>query len=185
MVAVEGGYGGGAEPVEPKEVIHAGRVISLLRVNKSNPWLLKACGGRSCHRGSLRCASIIEELREKLERKVQEDASARLVAPSAVADEADPLCQLEEVVAIDYRSAKRRKEEKRRCADILQAVEVKEKLGLPQLRSVRVMCCPRHTLWIHEDDVPWLVTYMADELASGGVGTIENAEGDMEEAGQQ
>jgi hypothetical protein len=62
---------------------------------------------------------------------------------------------------------------------------VNEKLGLPQLRSVRAMCSTRHTLWIHEEDVPWLETYMADELASGGVGTIEDAERDVEEEGQQ
>ena len=46
-------------------------------------------------------------------------------------------------------------------------------------------CAAQGTLWIHEDDVPWPVTYIADELASGGVGTIEDAEGDMEEEGQQ
>jgi hypothetical protein len=184
MVAVEGGYGAGAQTVESKEVLHAGRVISLLRVNKNNPWLLKACGGRSCHRGGLRRTRIIEELREKLERKIEAETSARTVAPSAVAGEADPMCQLEELVAMDDHAAKRRKQEKRRCADNLQSVEVNEKLGLPQLRSVRVMCSTRHTLWIHEDDVPWLVTYMAGELASVGVGTIADAEGDMEEGGQ-
>jgi hypothetical protein len=47
------------------------------------------------------------------------------------------------------------------------------------------MCSTKKPLWIHEDDVPWLVTYIADELGTGGVGPIEDAAGDMEEEGQE
>ena len=60
-----------------------------------------------------------------------------------------------------------------------------EKLGTPQLRSVRVMCNGKKTLWTHEEDVPWLITYMAEELATGGVCPIDDADGDMEEECQQ
>jgi hypothetical protein len=185
MVAVEGGYGGGAQTVESKEILHEGKVISLIRVNKNNAWLLKACGGRSCHRGGLRRTRIIEELREKLESNAEAHAHATTAVRSAVADQEDPMLQLEELVVIEEHAAKRTKPEKRRCVDNLQSVEVNEKLGMPQLRTVRVMCSTRNTLWIHEVDVPWLVTYMAEELASGGVGPIDDAEGDMEEECQE
>ena len=47
------------------------------------------------------------------------------------------------------------------------------------------MCSGKNTLWIHEEDVPWLITYMAEEPATGGVVPIDDADGDMEEECQQ
>jgi len=121
-VAVEGGYGGGPQTVESKGILHEGRVISLIRVNKNNVWLLKACGGRSCHRGGLRRTQIIDELREKLERKAEAQDTATIAVRSAVAEPADPMQLLEELVAIEDRGAKRRKHAKRRCSDDLLSV---------------------------------------------------------------
>ena len=40
------------------------------------------------------------------------------------------------------------------------------------MRSVRAFRSGKNILWIHEDDVPWLCTYIAAELATGGVGPI-------------
>ena len=37
----------------------------------------------------------------------------------------------------------------------------------------------RNTLWLHADDVAWLVTYLAEEVATGGVGPIDDADGEV------
>ena len=36
-------------------------------------------------------------------------------------------------------------------------------------------------IWLHEGDVPWLITYLADEVATGGVGPIEGADGEEQD----
>ena len=49
------------------------------------------------------------------------------------------------------------------------------------MRPVRAMYGGGSSLWLHEDDVPWLVTYLADEVATGGVGPIEDSDGEVED----
>ena len=39
--------------------------------------------------------------------------------------------------------------------------------------NVRVLPTSTTTLWIHRGDVPWLVAYIADEVAFGGVEDTE------------
>ena len=64
-------------------------------------------------------------------------------------------------------------------------MEMLGKLGKPQLRTVRAFRSGQNILWTHEEDVAWLVTYVAAELATGGVGPIDDADGEMEEECQQ
>ena len=60
-----------------------------------------------------------------------------------------------------------------------------EKLGKPQLRTVRAFRSGPSILGSHEEDVAWLVIYVAVELSTGGVAPIDDAEGEFEEACQQ
>ena len=59
-----------------------------------------------------------------------------------------------------------------------------EHLGKPQLRPVSAMLGAggrAQCIWLHEGDVPWLVTYLADEVATGGVGPIEDSDGEEQD----
>ena len=60
-------------------------------------------------------------------------------------------------------------------------MELLERLGEPQVRTVRALRSGKNILWTHEDDVPWLCAYLAAELGAGGVGPIEDADEPSEE----
>ena len=42
-------------------------------------------------------------------------------------------------------------------------------------RTVRVLATSTNTLWLHSDDVGWLVTWLADEHQTGGIAPLEPA----------
>ena len=56
-----------------------------------------------------------------------------------------------------------------------------ETFGTTQLRTVRVLRSHKNSLWVHEEDVPWLVSNVASELATGGLGPIIGPEGSVED----
>ena len=56
-----------------------------------------------------------------------------------------------------------------------------EKLHKPQLRAVRALLTGKNILWVHEEDVPWLLTHISEELATGDVGPIDDAGGAMDD----
>ena len=192
MVAVSGGYGGPPQTVESRDVLYGGRASSFVRISKGSYWLLKTCGGKQCQRGGLRRTKIVEEIRKQIEALEEGQHSASLAAlpdvlgdaqgpPSetAVAVGDDPMLQLAdlgEAVASPVAKRKRMRREKVRSSGHVQSLELPERLGEPQLRTVRAFRSGKNILWIHEDDVPWLCTYIAAELATGGVGPIEDAD---------
>ena len=192
MVAVSGGYGGPAQTVEPRDILHGGRASSFVRISKGAYWLLKTCGGKQCQRGGLRRTKIVEEIRRKIESLEEGQHVASLASlpdvhgdaqgpPSetAVAVGDDPMLQLADLgdaVAAPVAKRKRMRREKVRSSGHVQSLELPERLGEPQLRTVRAFRSGKNILWIHEDDVPWLCTYIAAELATGGVGPIEDAD---------
>ena len=47
-----------------------------------------------------------------------------------------------------------------------------ERFNATQLRTVRVVITQKNMLWLHEEDVPWLVEHMVSELETGVVGQI-------------
>ena len=108
MVAVEGGYVGAAQTVESKQILYEGRVISLIKICKNHHWLLKICGGRACQRGGLRRTRIVEELREKLDSIPEGHVDAKNAMGSAVADQADPMQQLEDLGDTEDHAPRRR-----------------------------------------------------------------------------
>ena len=46
--------------------------------------------------------------------------------------------------------------------------------------KVRVLPTSTSTLWIHRDDVPWMVAYIVDEVAFGGVEDTEDPDGETQ-----
>jgi len=181
MVAVQGGYGGSAQTVESKELLFDGRVTSFIRISKNTHWLLKVCGGRTCQRGGLRRTHIIEQIRDKLCNSAGGHDDANIAVGSAVADKADPMEQLEDLGDTEDHAAKRKKPMKTKLSQQVRCVQMNEKLHQPQLRAVRALLTGKNILWVHEEDVSWLLTYISDELATGGVGPIDDADGAMDD----
>ena len=64
--------------------------------------------------------------------------------------------------------------------DVVLRVSMAETFGTTQLRTVRVLRSHKNSLWVHEEDVPWLVSYVASELATGDVGPIIDPDGSSE-----
>ena len=184
VVAVGGGYSSTPQTVPSKQILSEGRVIDFIRVNKNDNWLLKISGGRGCQKGGLRRTRVLEELRKKLKDPTQEDCGAKDSDGSAVADQADPMLGLQDLGETEDHAAKRRKTLNTPCSDKVKTVLMPASFRKPQLRPVRALEFGR-ALWVHEDDVGWLVTYLAEEVATGGVGPIDDADGsgDDERAG--
>ena len=60
-----------------------------------------------------------------------------------------------------------------------------ERLGRPQLRNVTAMEHDMRGLWLLEDDVPWLLRYLADEVDCGGVPPLENPDGSEDDVPEE
>ena len=69
--------------------------------------------------------------------------------------------------------------------DVVLRVSMAETFGTTQLRTVRVLRSHMNSLWAHEEDVLWLVSYVASELATGGVGPIIDPDGSIEDENSQ
>ena len=65
--------------------------------------------------------------------------------------------------------------------DVVLRASFAETFGTTQLRTVRVLRSHKNSLWVHEEDVPWLVSYVASELATGGVGPIIDPDGSIDD----
>jgi hypothetical protein len=144
-------------------------------------------------KGGLRRTHNIEDTRKKiiaaeecqgvatlpLLPDVSGDAQAfPLETAGAVGD--DPMLQLVDLgdtgeARVTKRKSMRR--EKVRSVGHAQSLEMLERLGEPQLRTVRAFRSGKNILWVHEEDVAWLCTYLGAELGTGRVGPIEDADG--------
>ena len=100
---------------------------------------------------------------------------------SAVADIDDPMQQLEHIGDTTELPLLRNKRMRKGYTDVALHVSIAEKFGTTRLRTVRVLRSHMNSLWVHEEDVPWLVSYVASELATGGVGPIIDPDGGIEE----
>ena len=65
--------------------------------------------------------------------------------------------------------------------DVVLRASIAETFGTTQLRTVRVLRSHMNSLWVYEEDVPWLVLYVASELATGCVGPMNDHDGSIED----
>ena len=120
-------------------------------------------------------------------------AVAECAAKSAVAEctgeddtNDDPMAALDQVVTDTQPTHSTRSGGKRACkskrgSDAVQTISMPLlPLGKCGGKTVKVRDSPESTstLWIHRDDVPWLVAYIADEVAFGGVEDTEYPDGE-------
>ena len=185
MVVVSGGYSDKPCVVTSKELYLERRRVEFVKVNKNDHWMLKGAGGKGCQKGGLRRTGVVEALRDKLRACTGGDActeSTPEAADAAVAADDDPMANLDDIAGGSVTQAsKMRRTTKRQAArprETAKRVEMPERLGRPQLRTVTAIEASKCVLWILEDDVPWLLRYLADEVDSGGVPPIDDPDGE-------
>ena len=161
MVSAQGGYSSASQPVVSKELLCDGRQVSFLKVNKNSLWLLKLCGGKSARKGLLRRTRVIEQLRGLCESNDPTTGMDDTPTKSAVADRDDPMQQLEHIGETTVVPFPCKKRMRKGYTDVVLRVSIAETFGATQLRDVRVLRSQKNSLCSHEEDVPWLVAYVA------------------------
>ena len=171
--------------MESTDILYEGKMVPLVRITKKAPWLFKCAGGRACRKGSLRRSIVIDDMRTTLLESLQKDETAADDAGAAVAAPAriDPMQVLDDLDAPSAKRTKTARTPKAPCASQVHAIQMPEVWGSPQLRTVRAMfkTGKERSLWLHMDDVPWLVSYVKAELESGGLDPILHPDGSDED----
>ena len=164
-----GGYQNKSYAMDCESVLVSNREQVFIKVTKTESWLLAACRGSGYRRGDLKRSSILELLTAKAIAAWGDDEK-----PSD-----DPMNDIECAPTSSDEPIKKKKRQSpiKRAADQVASVEVDlvPKAADPKsvaTRQVRVLLktAGKHSvLKVHAEDVPWLVGYIADEVACGGV----------------
>jgi hypothetical protein len=169
-MCVGGGYSNKEAMVERKEVQGSdGTVHNFLHVSKNDQWLLNVILGAGAKRGSFKRSTIIDELKKKGEKPNTPEKTA----VAAGEEEEDPMGALDEVQ--DEESVRPKKRYlARRCREVEVVVQMPRRCKLAQPNNeetvdVRIVNVGSNVVFIHEDDIPWFVQYLADEVGYGGV----------------
>jgi hypothetical protein len=166
-LSVSGGYQRKTLQAESMEV---GDDI-FVKLDKNAEWFLKSVGGPSLRKGGLQRTRVIEELRQKCGI---DTASPQKPAAHEILED-DPMGRLDMCLYEgDASGAKEKKKhyQPKRAKEKVMTVEMPLRaLGRSGGQGVSVRLMPKGTnsLWIHSDNVPWLVAYAADELGRGGI----------------
>ena len=185
QLTLKGGYMVKAESVETHEFILNGESQLFVHVHKKLDWLCKMAGGPL-----KRAGKILEEIRDEYYAHEVEDADGK----SAVADaDADPMDQCDSPERPEratptptakchrsHRMQKRATGTKRhgkrgtaRTAEVpLVSRSAAPKATATKIIGVNIVGANgKGKMWLLHSDIPWLVAYLADEIATGGVDT--------------
>ena len=179
-LSFEGGFQTKALPVETFELDNANGVPQdFVHVSKNREWLVKMAGGNLNRAGA-----IFDTLRNAL--KQSEPSEPDSAVADGLGDEDDPMNKMDDVSEIVTPKRKRGQPPKRTPNKSLRrkAMTVTMPMYSPtrypgNAEDYSVTCVATNRtgkpkLWIAVDDIPWLVTYLADELGTGGV-TVDSA----------
>lgn len=184
---ISGGFGGNAQDlacVTLRINVPDHGVCDFVELNKKSRWLLVGAKGRDAHKGAFTRSTIIEELKTKASAESEfADDSQELV------DEDDPMNAISMGFSEEPKPKKaKRCHKKRRMSHNVQTLEVDVHPPLTNPKQVDgqtpkclvrlVYISSSRSLFLHVDDVEWLVAYIADELICGGVAVpIEDEKG--------
>ena len=147
------------------------------KVNKNDSWLVKCSAGREARKGVLKRSRVLETLKKKLGVVPAQDPELT-ESTSAPSEEVahDPMNDLDVVAEGEVqRSPKKLKYYPKRVCNRVQKIAMP--MRPPESASsavaghctVHAMARGTNQLWIAVEDVKWLVNYVADEVALGGV----------------
>ena len=147
------------------------------KVNKNDSWLLKCSAGREARKGVLKRSRVLETLKKKLGVVPAQDPELT-ESTSAPSEEVahDPMNDLDVVAEGEaQRSPKKLKYYPKRVCNRVQKIAMpmrppeSARSAVAGHCTVHAMARGTNQLWIAVEDVKWLVNYVADEVALGGV----------------
>ena len=174
---VKGGLNSKPCVLDTIEVATGTGVRHLCRVNKNDSWLLKCSAGREARKGVLKRSKVLETLKKKL----------GVTGDSVVTDSISPAS--EEIIqdamkgmdgygrgeGAAERSPKKPKYCRKRLHDRVQKIEMPIRppesgdSAVAGQQQVHILAKGTNQLWIDVEDIPWLINYVAAEVALGGV----------------
>ena len=147
------------------------------KVNKNDSWLVKCSAGREARKGVLKRSRVLETLKKKLGVVPAQDPELT-ESTSAPSEEVahDPMNDLDVVAEGEaQRSPKKLKYYPKRVCNRVQKIAMpmrppeSARSAVAGHCTVHAMARGTNQLWIAVEDVKWLVNYVADEVALGGV----------------
>ena len=178
--------------LETMEVSTGTGVRHLCRVNKNDSWLLKCSAGREARKGVLKRSKVLETLKKKLAASA-ESVVTDSISPASEEGAHDRMSLLQhQDESSAERSPKKPKYSPKRVSNRLQQIQMPMRppesgdSAVAGQRNVHILARGTNQLWIDVNDVPWLINYVAAEVALGGVPEQEDdsdAEGNCEAKG--
>ena len=161
--------------LETMEVATGTKVRHLCRVNKNGPWLLKCCAGREARKGVLKRSKVLQTLKKQL-GGLGDSVVTDSISPASDDGAHDPMNSLDELAeGAAERSPKKPKYCPKRLSNRVQKIEMPIRppesgdSAVAEQRQVHVLARGTNQLWIDVEDIPWLINYVAEEVALGGV----------------
>ena len=171
---VKGGLNCKACVLETMEVATGTSVRHMCRVNKNDSWLLKCSAGREARKGVLKRSKVLETLKKKL-GGIGDSVVTDSISPASEEGH-DPMRNLDDLdEGAAERSPKKPKYQKKRLSNRVQKIEMPIRppesgdSAVAGQRQVHVLARGTNQIWIDVEDIPWLINYVAAEVALGGV----------------
>jgi hypothetical protein len=166
-VTVSGGFWKNKEVVETMEIEGETGPMHFVHIHKNAIWLYKSTVGGAAQKGALKRSRIIAELKEKIILHTSAAEGSTLASVEA----ADPMDELEDV-AKEPDVKKPRSGRKKAFEKILVfPMPAVAACAFPSCTLTRdIVLYPKgNEIWLHDKDLPWLIEYVALEVATGGV----------------
>jgi hypothetical protein len=155
---------------------------TFIRLDKNAEWLLKVVGGKDMKKGGLARSRVVSELRDKvasggesISSSPQKSVSSSPQKGKDVADDRDFMdeldtCQPENVFSLKHKkpSTFTPKRHKQQVVVVTMSLHALDRSSGRE-RNVRLLATSTNSVWISQEDIPWLVCYMTDEIMKGGV----------------
>ena len=160
--------------IEVKEVDTQQGVEMFAKIDKRQEWLMHAAAGRGARKGSLSRTKLIETIRDTLIRiSTGGDSNPSLDDAANLAVAADPMGALaamqEEPDAHKRRKVYVSKRRKDHITEIdMPELEPTKHPDSSRRRTVRLSALSTNSLWVSTRDLDWLVTWLANEVETGG-----------------
>ena len=188
QVGISGGYHGKPSSAQSILVMNKEIHMRFVEVTKNSEWFLKAVGGTKTQKGDLGRVKVLDELRKHMEVI----PGAAVADSDAVADEVDPMDELDDVLETPSKKAKSKAKPKAKGNTMTQSsiIEVVMPKSPPctgvdngnftatlySMPSKRHCTIRQAKLFLRVDCISWLLAYAADEHFYQGVLRVDNEE---------
>jgi hypothetical protein len=176
-VALVGGFQTKQLSVDSRAFDHDGKSRQFVHIAKKTEWLVKMCGG-----SLKRAGAIIDDLRAGAIASTLPAVAGGGAEMDVVVDVADPMDAMDDVChtpqAKKAKTEKKGPTPKKTMRDQVLQVSVSKRSPSAWSKHcnekimVSVVVTNPHgvgKLWLLDDDLPWLVAYLADEVGTGSV----------------